>query len=640
MISKSGSLNPGIPKTQQTSGAETLTADFQRTSIDTLVSSAPLPPTSITIDDSSTVIVQVPGDISNTLSRLEPPAQPRSVIAGDAVRVNPSSPKPSPNTIIDELNRELPIGIELYRSYHYQVPLSKKSRLDLIVAKLYCPEELESKLSEWRAQMEDRFDTVTILVRRVTVDQNIQSHLRNRFRDFSLLTGSARPVLSEMINSLCGEKPSTSTVARVRKPRREDLSTIPFVAIDRPGTMDVEDLLHAERKKNGEVIWRTAFINATDYVQPASLLDKYALRVGSTLYGRHQTISTLGKDLSQNLASFKEHARRPAWVVEGRLTPHTVVSKSGRARVEYALAYKIRSAYVVNHRNVDPSLPLDSCVEPEISKSLSALAEVARILDKKRTMQPSLLRVESEDAATKLVAAIMIESKRILAHYLGERSSAPTIYKVHHKPSSQVVADFVKKLADVGIPAEPYDFETPAEFAGILRSLEGRGSPEAQSLLNTLIDTYLLRSQYSTKNEGHFGLRVDGYLEIKPRDASGLANQFQLAALLERRNPLPEHEMTRRASVLNEKRWRRDEIQYKLRFLEMLHEKLEATRSAVFLAAVAHVGDHGPYVQVEGFSKWGKLDGPHEGLEKDAPVAVTLKGFDLSSMRFVFQLAE
>jgi hypothetical protein len=144
---------------------------------------------------------------------------------------------------------------------------------------------------------------------------------------------------------------------------------------------------------------------------------------------------------------------------------------------------------------------------------------------------------------------------------------------------------------------------------------------------------------YSTKNEGHFGLRLDGYLEIKPRDASGLANQFQLSALFDGRAPLSALEMSRRAAVLNEKRWRRDELNYKLRFLEMLHGHLSDVDSKTFLASVVKTKKTTPYLEVDGFSKWGVLDGVPEGeyLEKGAPVAVTLKGFDLNRMRFRFE---
>jgi hypothetical protein len=546
----------------------------------------------------------------------------------------------TPQQVIAALHRELPVGLELHRAYHYQVPFSKKSRLDVVVLKLYCPPELEQKLSEWRLRMDDRFDSVTILVRRVTVDQNMVNHLRNRFRETSLLTDAAVPTLRDMISLICGSRPTPPIVISARQQCREDLTAIPFVAIDRPGTRDVEDLLHAERKPNGEVIWRAAFINATGYVEPGSQLDRYALRVGSTIYGRSTTIPTLGDYLSHDLLSFSVGALRPAWVVEGRLTPRHVTTNSGRTRVEYTLQYKVRSGVVINRKSIDPAGPIDTTASGDaISKSLSALAEVSRILEQRRTSHPSLLRIEGEGAASKIVAETMIESKRILAQFLGSRHGVPTIYRVHHKPSAEVVNSFVKDLGDLGIPASPPDFENPAEFAGILRSLENVESPNAQILLNTLIDTYLLRSMYSTKNEGHFGLRLDGYLEIKPRDASGLANQFQLSALFDGRSPLSAPEMSRRAAVLNEKRWRRDELNYKLRFLEMLHGHLSDASSKTFLATVVKTKKTTPYLEVDGFSKWGVLDGVPDGesLEKGSPVAVRLKGFDLNRMRFRFE---
>lgn len=553
----------------------------------------------------------------------------------------PKSPttRASSATIIEEIGRELPVGIELHRSYHYQVPFAKKGRLDLIIVKLYCPEELEHKLDDWRRKMDERYESVTILLRRVSVDQGIQSHLKNRFKNRSVLTDSVRGTLKVMMEELCGRQPAGSTAARQRLPKREDLTDLPFVAIDRHGTRDAEDLVHAEWKK-GSLYFRAAYINATDFVRPGSTIDKFALRVGATIYGRATSIATLGSSLAHGPVSFVEGATRPAWVVEGRLTPVQIISASGKPRTEYSLRYKVRSAYVFNHRNIDPTQPLDTTGNDTIAPCLAALTDAARILERRRTSKPSLLRIEGEDAASKVLSEVMIESKRILARYLGEHRKAPTIYRVHTKPSAQVATSFVEKLGALGIPAHVDDLEKPSEFAGILRSLEARSTDDAQALLNSLIDTYLLRSQYSTRNEGHFGLRLDEYLEIKPRDASGLANQYQLAALFEKRELLSEKEMNRRASALNEKRWRRDELNYKLRFLEMLHDKLEHVKHRVFFAKMAGDGDR-PYVEVEGFSKWGLLHGPISSvpLPKDAPVVVTLKGFHLRYMRFIFELA-
>lgn len=546
----------------------------------------------------------------------------------------------SPARIIEDIHREIPAGIELHRVYHYQVPLPKRSRLDVIILKVYAPEEMDGKLNEWRRSIDDRYSMVTVLIRRVSVEQNIQNHLTSKFRGSPLLDKTALPTLDEMIGVLCGSQPASTKVTRLRTVKREDLTSIPFVAIDRPGTLDMEDLLHAERKQNGSLVFRAAYIDATDHVHPGSTTDKYALRVGSTMYGRSRTISTLGATLSHGLVSFQEGTRRPAWVVEGTLTPHAVKSTSNHKHIEYSLRFKLRSAIVTNKRGIDPEQPLDTASDNEISRSLSALSEVAHILEARRNSRPALVRVGGENAASKIVAEIMIESKRFLANFLGTRHRVPTIYRVHHKPSKDVVESFLSRLDSLKIPAAISDFETPSQFAGILQSLESKGTPECQSLLNTLIDTYLLRSQYSTKNEGHFGLRLDAYLEIKPRDASGLANQFQLAAITEGREPLSENEMLRRAVVLNDKRWKRDETHFKLRFLEMLQERLNSV-DMMFLGTLAYLGKNATYIEVPGFSKWGVLQEPHncDTLTLGAPVAAVLKGFDLNQMRFLFEIA-
>ena len=161
---------------------------------------------------------------------------------------------------------------------------------------------------------------------------------------------------------------------------------------------------------------------------------------------------------------------------------------------------------------------------------------------------------------------------------------------------------------------------------------------------------------------------------------------------------MPIGEIERRLRTINDKRWKRDEKHYKLRFFEMLEEKLGLVGSLflgevaqveqrvvlykngapwnvtpgvhelpnlemlstweAYLKSVASGGDSagtapaplmdgvearvepGPlHVQVEGFSKWGiVLRSSGLSLRRGDPVAVTLKGFNLKDMRFEFEL--
>jgi len=176
--------------------------------------------------------------------------------------------------ILSEIKRTLPVGVELHRSYHYVVPLGKRYKLSLIVLKVHCPDELTFKLNEWRDEMANSLDMVTILIRPVKSEQNIRSNLVAEFRGTEILTEQARPKLEQMLESLCGSPPEYVANDPKTAERREDLTAIPFIAIDRADTRDIEDLIHAEKKANKTLVWRAAFVSATDYVQPGSAIDK------------------------------------------------------------------------------------------------------------------------------------------------------------------------------------------------------------------------------------------------------------------------------------------------------------------------------------------------------------------------------
>lgn len=554
--------------------------------------------------------------------------------------VSPSPKRLHTPSILKDIERSLPVGLELHRSYHYVLPLGHRKKLTIIVLKLHCPEDLQQKLDEWRADTAPQFEMVTILIRQIKGDQNIKNNLQNCFSDTRTLNGSHCEMIDGLIDSLCGSPPAPPDLTKTRQIHREDLTSIPFVAIDRSGTRDIEDLIHGERKQGGELVWRTAFIDATDYISPGDTIDHYAMRVASTIYGRYRTIPTLGTELSHEHLSFLPHQHRPAWIIEARLSPlasSTTADAPNSPR--YTLRYKVRRALVSNKCSIDPSEIANVGTNPLITRSLSALAEVTRILHNRRISKRSLLRVESEGAVSQILAEIMIESKRLLCDFLGTKKGLPMLYRVHQKPSSEVTERLHSSLHELGIPSNPSDFETPNEFAGILQSLESRRDEKSQSLLNNLIDTFLLRTQFSSHNFGHYGLRLDSYAEFKPRDASGLTNQYQLDAAFNATQVLDAASIQDRAERLNEKRWRRDEKTYKLRFYEMLRERL-ANVGSLYAGTVVHSNSQKTYVDMDGFSKWGIVENvnPDAPLQTGAPVVATLQGFNMESMRFSFQV--
>lgn len=591
--------------------------------------------------------------------------------------------KPKLN-IIDEIQRTLPAGFELHRSQRFQLG----SKFEIVMLKVHVPPELEPKLKEWRQGLEERFPLTSIFVRRVNVEQNLSNHLRSQFRDTEVITDSARPQLSRMIDNLCGEPPPPATEPRSVVPFRENLQDVPFIAIDRPDVLNREDLIYGERKHDGRLILKVAIIDITDYIRPGSRQDKYGLRVGNDYYGRHRIISTIGTALSQDKGSFRLGEVRPAWVAELRISP------SGVAEPE---TFKLRRAWVKNHANVNPDEAFDVKAQPEIAPIIAALAEITRVLEHQRIKRSKMIAIDGEGTASRIVAETMIAANELISEHIEHKLMIPAGYIVHKEPTEHDRAAWLAALHQLQIPAALEDLSNDWSKTGILRSLENNSSPLARSLENSILDVSMVRSVASSRNDSHQGLRINGYTRLKPREALGILNQLALDAALTGGPLIPPEEIERRVQTLNDKRWKRDEQHYKLRFFEMLEEKLGLVGS-LFVGEITKVdqhvafykdgaplkveagiheildagivsawerhlkgsasnGAHEPvppqlpegivatleplryHVQVDEFSKWGIIktsDGL--SLKPGDPVAVLLKGFNLDAMRFEFEL--
>jgi hypothetical protein len=597
----------------------------------------------------------------------------------------PKPKKPKKPNIIEEINKTLPAGFELHRSSRFQLG----SKLEIVMLKIQVPPHLEPKLKEWRQGLEDKFPLTSIFIRRVTVDQNLSNHLRSQFRDQEVITDDARPRLAHMIDHLCGKPPPPAVKTRGIIPFRENFQNIPFIAIDRPEVLNREDLIYGERKQDGTLVLKVAIIDITDYILPGSEQDKYALRVGNDYYGRNRSVSTIGTELSQDKGSFKLGEIRPAWVAEMRISPKDgVINKS----------FRIRRAWVRNHANVNPEEAFDVKAQPEIAHIISALADITRHLEQQRIAKSKMIAIDAEGTTNRIVAETMIAANEQISEYIENKLKIPAGYIVHQEQSVEDHESWITALHELGIPATMEDFTDPWSTLGILRSLEDHNSPLARSLENNILDVTMVRSVVSSRKTQHKGLRLNGYTRLKPREALGILNQLALDAAFVGLPLVSGEEIDRRLRTINDNRWKRDEKHYKLRFLEMLEEKLSLV-GHLFLAEVSQIdqkvvfykdgepislapGVHEmpsadvsaewerylkrsvtfaelPYplppplldgvtaklengtinVQVEGFSKWGIMkDTKGLELKPGDPVAVILKGFNLKAARFEFEV--
>jgi hypothetical protein len=292
----------------------------------------------------------------------------------------------------------------------------------------------------------------------------------------------------------------------------------------------------------------------------------------------------------------------------------------------------------------------------------------------------------------------MIAANEQISEFIESRLKIPAGYIVHQEATPEHHQLWLAALHDLGIPATLEDFHDPWNVLGILRSLEEIDSPQARSLENNILDVTMVRSVVSSRKTKHQGLRLNGYTRIKPREALGILNQLALDAAYFGLPPITAEEIDLRLRAINDNRWKRDEKHFKLGFFEMLEEKLGLV-GQLFVAEVSRVhtrvvfykdglplslepGVHElPFleaaaawrrylerssfdpenaeplppplldgvtavlelqavsVQVPGFSKWGIITNVKELSPKVGdPLAVVLKGFNLTAGRFEFEL--
>jgi exoribonuclease R len=145
----------------------------------------------------------------------------------------------------------------------------------------------------------------------------------------------------------------------VRSPRlpTADETAIPFVTIDPPESMDLDQALHLERDGGGYRV-RYAIADVAAFVEPGGPMDVEAHRRGQTLYAPDEDARLYPPALSEDAASLLPGETRPALV-------WTMLVDAGGEGVDVDLRRaRIRSREKLDYAGVQRSLEDGSASEP------------------------------------------------------------------------------------------------------------------------------------------------------------------------------------------------------------------------------------------------------------------------------------
>jgi exoribonuclease R len=160
-----------------------------------------------------------------------------------------------------------------------------------------------------------------------------------------------------------------AAAAAATSPRLPDLdrTDIPFVTIDPPSSMDLDQALYLERDGDGYLV-HYAIADVGAFVSPGDPVDVEAHRRGETLYGADSKVPLHPKVLSEGAASLLPDVVRPAllWTIKVDATGEGTDITVERARV--------RSTAKLDYERAQKVIDDGSA-----SESLQLLAEVGKL---------------------------------------------------------------------------------------------------------------------------------------------------------------------------------------------------------------------------------------------------------------------
>ncbi|TQR34620.1 ribonuclease R [Campylobacter sp. MIT 99-7217] len=291
---------------------------------------------------------------------------------------------------------------------------------------------------------------------------------------------------------------------------RLDLRHLSFCTIDPIDAKDFDDAIFYDEKSRAIYV---AIADVSEYVFAYGAIDKEARARGFSIYFPHKAIPMLPRALSENICSLKPNVDRLAYCVKISLDENLEVIK------EELFEALINSKRRFNYDEVDAIL----IQKPDL-KDLSylyPLFHITRELRKKRLKNAFEFKTEelrmSLDEQNRLLtthyegdtdAHNLIEDCMLLANKAAARLiNEVGIFRNHLSADQKKISKLLDELSSLGI-----DVKDKPKLTELIRDIQAL----AQELgIRSEVDKLIIKAQkkaeYSSINQGHFGLGFERY---------------------------------------------------------------------------------------------------------------------------------
>ena len=186
-------------------------------------------------------------------------------------------------------------------------------------------------------------------------------------------------------------------------PPAADRRDLPFVTIDPPGSLDLDQALHLSRRAGGYVV-HYAIADVPGFVRPGGAVDREARQRGQTIYAADGRVSLHPPVLSEDRASLLPGVDRSAYVWSFDLDEAGAV-----------LATRLERAVVRSRAQLDYAQAQSSIDDGSADGSLALLKEVGELrLEQERARGGASLNVPDEEIVRTPDGGYALERRRLL----------------------------------------------------------------------------------------------------------------------------------------------------------------------------------------------------------------------------------
>ena len=408
-----------------------------------------------------------------------------------------------------------------------------------------------------------------------------------------------------LIERFHGEKaptlPRRSGATTLAVAARQDLTQLPFIAIDPFGTSDPEDMMFAEPMLGGTSIRLiVCFTDASSLVHPGTKHWRYVRKAGYSLYcrfgGETVVVPLLGNQLAFDQFALKQGQKREVWAVEALID----IRPEHRGEI---IRSQIFPATAINHHqlsfdHVEKVLQAEPAAYAEAIRSLEAATAALR---ERRFKQSRFPRFFGEYRGEVVVEECMIAANVLTASF-AELRKLGFVYRVYQPPDYDRLIEFSQAARKQGLAqVNVEDLLDPKRLNALMTALKDLGPP-AKPLFLQMLHAFFGQADYDTENRGHKSLGVECYARIKPRCLDGAFNQYALRRHFSHQPLLPEDQAISVAHRCRKVQRHKDDNESRL--YGLVHAARDAELvGQEFSAEVGRIGVRSLRIFVPGFWK-------------------------------------